>query len=883
MMNTRTRRRRYKRRKRGSIVKIAALVLLILVMAAAAGCAGYVYYIIHNADEIDTTDIYSLVGQRSTLYDDNGKKLEDLYFTGANRDIVGYDEMPQTMINAIVSIEDKTFWKHHGFNIIRMMGAVKEKVFGGGQISGTSTITQQLARNVYLADQKSERTVSRKITECYYAWQLEKALSKEQILEAYLNTVYFGFDSYGIEAAAGNYFSCHAKELSDTQCVALAALPQSPDVYALVRYTENGNIEYNGDATAERRSLIMDLMQQEGYLPAEQRAQIESDDLEKLISISEKKTSPYSYYTDYAIEQVTGDLAKELSISEKEARMMIYTKGLSIYTELDTDIQKILNEEINDASNYTGISYLSKDSDGNLLSSQGTVVARPYSSYFSDKGTFKLKDSEFDRNEDGSVTLYKGKRLAFYELGEGVSISFKTLYTQDGGLSLIDGGNLSVPEEFTSFDSDENCVISAQFVKDNPDFFNFDDGKLKIKKDYYYLAPERKQPQAAAVIIENDTGIVKAMCGGRGSGGKKLYNRAINPRQPGSSIKPIAVYGPALQLSAEAAEEGESINLENTGGNNFGKYITAGSVINDAKTVTGGRVWPRNSYGGYRGKMTLRKAVQLSCNVAAYKTFRQVGEENSIEFLKKLGISSIVESGERNDLGPALCLGGMTRGISPLEMTAAFSTFPSGGIYREPKLYSSVTDSDGNILLEAQPKETRVWDEGVAWIMTDILQSVVSSGTGTNARIGTQPVGGKTGTTTNQYDVWFAGFSPEYSCATWEGCDANIALTSSSSAAASFWAAIMKRVCTGSASFSPMPDDVEKIRGEYYVKGTYSGVHLTPETKKKEKKTEKKEHKDSNSYEDENGIEFTKPVKDKDKDKPEPTTKADWEDEFDWN
>lgn len=882
MYSSRGKTRRIRKRKR-SIAKTIVLILLALVTAAAVMCAGYVFWIIHSADQIDTTDIYSLVSQRSTIYDDKGDKLEDIYFTGANRDIVTYDEMPQTMVNAIVSIEDKTFWKHHGFNIIRMMGAVKEKVLGGGQISGTSTITQQLARNVYLADKKSERTISRKITECWYAYQIEKALTKEQILEAYLNTVYFGFDSYGIEAAANNYFSTHAKDLTDMQCVALAALPQSPDVYALVRYTESGNVEYNGDATAERRGLIMDLMQEEGYLSAEQRARIETDDLEKLVSVSEKKVSPYSYYIDYAIEQVEKDLAEELSVSEDAARRLLYTKGLSIYTNLDTGIQKVLNEEINDSSNYTGIAYLSKDGDGNLLSAQGAVIARPYDSYFTDKGTFKLKDSEFARNEDGSVTIYKGKRLALYESGEGVSICFRTLYTESGGLSLIDGGNLSVPEEYTSFDDDENAVISAQFVKDNPDFFDFDDGKLKIRKDHYTLAPERKQPQAAAVIMENDTGIVKAMCGGRGSGGKKLYNRAVNPRQPGSSIKPLAVYGPALQISAEAAEKGESLNLDNTGGNNFGSYISAGSIINDAKTTTGGRVWPRNSYGGYKGRMTLRRAVQLSCNVAAYKVFRQVGEENSIEFLKKLGISTVVESGERNDRGPALCLGGMTKGISPLEMTAAFATFPGGGIYREPKLYSSVADSDGNVLLQAEPEEVRVWDEGVAWVMTDILQSVVSSGTGTNAKIGTQPVGGKTGTTSNQYDIWFCGFSPKYSCALWSGNDANIALTSSSSAAASFWASIMKRVCTGSASFPPMPDNVKRISGEYYVDGTYCGVSQPKETK--EKKTKEEKHSDSNSYVDEDGIEFTKPANTKESpdERAEPGTKADWEDEFDWN
>lgn len=864
------------------MIKKILLVILILFFMGCSVCAGYVVMVIHNnASDIDTSDIYSLVNQRSTLYDDEGKKIEDLYFAGGNRDIVEYSQMPKSMVDAIISIEDRTFWDHHGFNVVRMIGAVKEKLFGGGQISGTSTITQQLARNIYLADKKSERTIERKLVEAWYAVQLERTMTKEQIMEAYLNTVYFGFDSYGIEAAADNYFSKHASELTPAECVALAALPQSPDVYALVRYKENGDTEYNLEASAERRALVLSQMLENGYITADEKAQIESEDLKKLIKLHDRQTSVASYYTDYAIEQVAEDLAEETGRTKEEAKQMIYTKGLSIYTCLDQDMQKVLDEEINNSSNYTGISYYNTDGDGNILNKRGSVIARPYSSYFTDKGTFKLKKSEYRKNDDGSLTILKGKRLALYDTGSGVTIGFRTLYKKkDGALCLLEGGGLAVPEEYTSFDSEENCVVSAEFIKQNPDFFVYDDDKVKIKRENITFGQEMKQPQAAAAIMENVSGQIKAMSGGRGSSGKQLYNRAIHPRQPGSSIKPIAVYGPALQLSAEAAQDGRAMSLDNSGGNSFGNYITAGSIINDAAVTVNGRVWPRNSYGGYRGRMTLRKGVQQSVNVVAYKVFKQIGEEDSIKMLKKVGVTTVDEEGDTSDLNPAaLALGGMTVGISPLEMTAAYAVFPNGGIYKRPQMYTKVLDSRGDVLLEGVTREERVYDEGVAFIMTDILQGVVTRGTGTNARIGTQPVGGKTGTTSDQYDIWFAGFTPEYSMALWEGNDVNIALTSMSSAAASFWGKIMGRVCTQSASFRPKPDNVVQIKGEYYVDGTYGGVQYKEDSKKK-----KKEDKDD----DGEGLDYNGSPASTQSPSPAPKkqttpTKGNWEDEFDWD
>lgn len=895
------------RRKKKRILRTIIIICIALILALAGAFAAYAGKIIKESavKDLKTNDLYSLIYQKTRIYDSDGKEIDALYLTGGNRTLVKYSELPENLINAVIDTEDKTFWKHHGFNYIRMIGAVKERIFGGGEISGTSTITQQLARNIYLPETKSERTLQRKILEMHYTRILEKELSKEQILEAYFNAVYFGFNSYGIGAASESYFDKKPEELDLLECAALAALPQSPNTYALVKteYTSEDDglpvikkgdgliYKYNGGASEERRRLILTNMQTEGHITEKALSEALSSSLEDRIKIStDEDPGSYSYYIDCAVDEAAKDIASEYGVSEEEGRSMLYTRGYHIYTCLDRKVQDKLDKEINTDANYTALRYINKDGDGNIISSGGDILMRPYSKYFNDKGTFSLSESEYSLGDKGTITLMKNKRLDFFEATVGgtnyVEINFKGMYTQDGGsLYFMEGGGLLIPAGYTSLDGDGNCVISESFQKDFPDFFKKDGDKLKVSSENYQLGQKMRQPQAAAVIIDNSSGCVAAMTGGRGARGKQLYNRATSPRQPGSSIKPIAVYAPALQQSAEAASEGKTLHLSEEQGDKWGNYITAGSIINDAALYLNGRAWPKNSYGGYKGRMSLRKAVQQSVNVAAVKVFRQIGADYSIQMLKKNGITSIVEEGKRTDLNDALSLGGMTKGISPLEMSAAYATFANGGVYTKPRFYTSITDSSGAAIVENEAETEKVYDESVAWIMTDILKSAVQYGTGRNARIAGQDVAGKTGTTSSQYDVWFSGYTPRYSMALWMGSDINIQLSNYSAAAAAFWSKIMGSVMSGRPheTFPDMPDSVEKVGGEYYVKGTYSKVYVPkPTTEKKKEEPRREEHDDSNSYEDENGIEFTKPAKTKEE-PDEPTTKADWEDEFDWN
>ena len=502
---------------------------------------------------------------------------------------------------------------------------------------------------------------------------------------------------------------------------------------------------------------------------------------------------------------------------------------------MDSDIQNIVEDEFAKDKNFSSISSVRKDKNNNILTKNGKLMLRPYSYYINSNGEFTLSSDEYKKNSDGSLTIYAKKRLDIYDTevnGQAdVSIQFKGMYTQEGNVFyFIESGALSIPQGYTTRDSSGNAVVSAKFFKDYPEFFVANGDNLVVSSNNYSIKQKVRQPQGATVILENSTGEIKAMMGGRGAKGKQLYNRATSPRQPGSSIKPIASYGPALQMSYEYSQDNKKMKLNNSDGSDWGNYITAGSVINDAPINNNGKSWPKNWYSGYKGQMTLRHAVQQSVNTCSVKTFQQIGAEYSASMLKKEGVTTVDEEGDVNDLNAAaLALGGMTNGISPLEMTAAYAIFPNGGVYKTPIAYTKVLNSNDEVLFEKTAEEERVYDEGVAWIMTDILHSVVTEGLGKNARISNQPSGGKTGTTSDKYDLWNLGFTPQYTAAVWMGNDINIKLTDGGSASASFWGSMMSRICANlpTASFREKPENVKNINGEYYIEGTYSKTSLT--------------------------------------------------------
>lgn len=674
--------------------------VLCLIAVALLGTFIYAYNTVPDIDP-DASNIYSNIDLSSIIYDSKGEEIDKLYYT-EDREIVSIKDIPENTKNAFIAIEDKTFYKHHGLNYKRLFGAALSKLTGrSDEISGTSTITQQLARNVFLSDIKSERTLRRKFREMIYALKIERAYSKDEILEAYLNTIYLGYGCYGIKAAAYTYFGKEVSELSLEESAALAALPQAPDSYALLKdekgedttYMKKYKLYANNLAT-ERRDLVLDLMAEQGYIDSAQAEKAKKKMKEILHPHIEKKPRELTYFTDFLTKEVAKDLADQYSMTEEKAELLIHTGGLRIYSTIDQDIQHAINTEFSDDWNF------------------------PYSA---------------------------------------------------------------------------------------------------------------EDPQAAMVVAEVGTGKIRAMAGGRNTSGQMLFNRATSPRQPGSSIKPLAVYSAALQKSEDYAKHMQTFpfvdyEIDRQGTRLWGDYITAGSVVVDERLKINGEIWPMNFSRSFSGYRTFRTALQQSINTCAVKIQLQVGADYSMEMLRKYGISTVVDDASlpTNDLNPAaLALGAMTYGTTPLDMALAYGAFPNRGIRDSAVAYTKVTDAKGKTLLEKKTEETKVLDENVAFIMRDCLESVVSRGIGRNASIYGVQVGGKTGTTNDNYDYWFVGFTPKYSAALWIGTDHNTVMSGSSGTAALLWSRIMRQIPDiTEGEYPPQPDDVVWSRGEYYTEKT---------------------------------------------------------------
>ena len=345
----------------------------------------------------------------------------------------------------------------------------------------------------------------------------------------------------------------------------------------------------------------------------------------------------------------------------------------------------------------------------------------------------------------------------------------------------------------------------------------------EFQNDYNFpTAVDGSEVQASMVVTEVGTGYISGFVGGRDAEGSNLFNRAISPRQPGSSIKPLAVYGAALQRSFDYAAKNQKFQFtdygfDTQGVKGWGDYITASSVVVDEPLHINGEEWPQNFTKSYSGNNSLRTALQQSINTCAVKILWQVGLEYSIDLLQKYGLTTLETdiSQTANDVNPAaLALGAMTYGVTPLEMSLAYAAFPNGGSVNTAVCYTNVTDGSGKVLLKGESKSTKVLDEGVAWVMTDLLKSVVSRGIAGNAAISGVEVGGKTGTTNDTFDVWFDGFTPDYSAALWIGTDLNVEMLGSSAQAAALWSRIMRQVeDITEGEYLDMPSNVIKKNG----------------------------------------------------------------------
>ncbi len=573
-----------RKKKRHPILKFFLILFLLLFLAgcAAAGYVGYkVYGIIQETPEINPDNLYELLSENSVMVDNQGNLLENLYLDGLRTNIE-YKDLPDDLINAFVAVEDKTFWDHKGFNITRIFGAIYDFISGkNSTISGTSTITQQLARNLYLEETRLEHSYVRKIQEAWYTVILERSLTKMQILEAYLNTVYLGYNSNGVQAAAQAYFNKDVGELNLMESAMLAAIPQTPNKYSplkraklsevtdlesldIVSKDDEYVVYYNPDGQ-NRLHLVLYLMHDQGKIDDATFEATREDSIRPYLNpgTNVNTTTETSYFTDYVRAQVLADLQSKGGYDYDTAYKMLYKGGLIIHSTLDPQIQSIMDTVYANNDNFPDVGTLTKDKQGNILyqknnrSDPDKILLYLKAKYFTEEGDFKLTSDEFKWMDNGDLCIYKGKRLNFYRVSSGgetdQQIEFKGYYEiEDNIFYSYSGGSWIIAGKYKSRDGEDNLIISKDYFTDKPEAFTRNsDGSLTLSQKYFTTKERVIQPQSAMTILDYRTGYLVGMIGGRNISGKLLYNRATSTRQPGSSIKPLAVYSTALQVGYE--------------------------------------------------------------------------------------------------------------------------------------------------------------------------------------------------------------------------------------------------------------------------------------------------------------------------------------------
>lgn len=701
-----------------SCIKIVMVFIIVTSVLVCSTGLGVAKGIIDSAPDISDIDV-TPTGYSTTVYaSDNKTQIATLVGSGANRQYVTIDEIPLHTQHAFVAIEDSRFYEHNGIDLQGIARAavvgIKDILSGGEMSQGASTITQQLIKNNVLTTWTGETTflerLQRKIQEQYLALKLEEQVQdKDWILENYLNTINLGANTLGIQSAARKYFNKDVSELTLSESAVIAGITQYPYKYNPITHPENN---------ANRRLKVLNDMLDQGYITQEEYDEALADNVyERIASYNSDTEASYnSYFVDALIEDVITDLIEIKGYTETEAYKALYQGGLTIFSTQDMEIQKIVDEEVNDPSNYP------------------TDVEYSFSLYFQVKkadGTYKT------HTQNTMLSYYKNK-------------------TKNDNYNI-------------NYDSEEECYAAIDQYKSEI----LEEGDVIVEgSESVYIT---LQPQVAMTVIDQSTGEVKALVGGRGEKeGNLVLNRATDTtRQPGSTFKIIGCYSAALDAAG----------------------LTLATVQDDCEFIIGEKTY-RNSDDEFHGLTTIREAIINSYNITTLKTLQQIGAGLGFEYAQKFGFTTLSE-GDRN---LSLCLGGLTNGVKNLELTAAYAAIANAGEYIEPSFYTKIYDHDGNLILDNSQKERHtVISKQTAWLLTDAMKDVMTVGTGTRAYFGsTMAQAGKTGTTTSSRDSLFAGYTPYYTCVVWGGYDDNSKQSSKTTTyTRNIWRESMSRIHEG--------------------------------------------------------------------------------------
>jgi len=691
------------RRKLAGRVTFAVLFALAAIAGSLAGLT-LVY-------SVDLPQIHDLERYRPSttteLYDQKGRSFGS--FALERRIIVNYEDFSPVLRQAVISIEDKNFESHWGINVFRVGGALWHDIFSHGRAQGASTLTMQLARNLFLS---SERTTARKVQEAYLAIQIERSFTKEQIFTLYGNQIYLGHGMYGFEAASEFYFSKHASELNLTEAALLAGLPKGPVAYSPL---------LNPEKALRRRNLVLTEMEDDKAITKQQADAARQSPLGLRVAQPEMSVAPWF------VEEVRRELEKQFGSEE------VHEAGLRVETTLDVDLQQAANHAVLDGVATYERRRGWKGAPQNVLS-QGL-------------------DPEQYKHPDWAMKVQSGD----YVHALVTSVLPLEIRAHVGKMPIV-----MTPEDWkwTGQAHGDELVKPGDLI-----YVQLQQGmegtahKATLEQD--------SGAEGSLMAIDNTSGDVLAMVGGRDYSTSQFNRATQSERQTGSSFKPY-VYTTAIEDGVKP----EDIIVD--GPVSFGSYT------------------PHNYEGDYKGAMTVLNAFAESRNIPALKLAARVGIHKVIDTAHRFGVTSNI---------PAylpVALGAVE--ITLQEQVASYAVFPNDGIRVTPRLLKKVSNADGITLWEQAPSVTEVTSQETARTMMRLLRQVTLTGTGAAAAQLKHPLGGKTGTTSDYTDAWFLGFSPSVTCGVWVGFDSRESLgekETGARAALPIWMNFMREAIKG--------------------------------------------------------------------------------------
>jgi penicillin-binding protein 1A len=671
---------------------------------AAAGAGTYLLYehFTEALPDISLLKSYqpSLI---TTVYADDETTVAQFFVE--RRVLIPLDRIPALLKQATLAVEDARFYSHAGIDHVGIARAAWTNMQAGEVVEGASTITQQVAKMLFLTHRK---TLERKVREIILAMRMEHLLSKDEILEIYLNQTYYGHGAYGVEAASNVYFGKNAGDLTLDEASLLAGLPKAPTTYS----------PYNAPNRAlRRRAHVLRRMVEAGYITPEEQERAQA------VALQLRPRQETTVKAAYFIEHV------RRYIEEQYGSTLLYRGGLKVYTTLDLSLQEAAEAALRHG--------LSRDDQrrgyrgplGHLSLSRGDLIDWEMVRQIPWPEEHSLLTASTDRLKAVVVAVDDRRVQVRWEGG--------------GGIIPLEAMSWAYPPNPDSDTEKRRLRRASDALKVGDVILTDLIGSAAPDKKMLLALAQEPIVQGALVAMEPHTGYLRALVGGYDFS-RSQFNRATQAiRQPGSAFKPI-IYATAIQQGFSPAR-----------------------VMVDAPIVyeqTDGKVWKPSNYDGhFWGPITLAEALAHSRNIVAIKLLEAVGVKNVVDYAKRLGI--------RSPMAPTLALGLGASGLTPLELTTAYNVFASQGVRHDPVAVRWVEDAEGRVLEKHAPLGERVMSEQQAFVMTSMLQGVVQRGTGTRAKVLSRPVAGKTGTTNDFIDAWFVGYSPNLVAGVWVGID----------------------------------------------------------------------------------------------------------------